>query len=499
MPPGNVTAKRSAAGRAGGGRSFEGVHVEAVLGVSMTPSTVGLVLVEGHDADGATVEHDAFDIRGHSSSGTDEICNQVVAAVQRTEKSAAEQGLQLSTIGVTWGSGVGAEAAVLLKKLTDAGFGDVVPVRLPQATDALARRVAGIVGFDTTGVCVLEPDVVQAMTVGAQDPIQTSVSRGIETVGGLTEWLSGIFDNAEPRPDALVVVGSAVDLDAVLPKLEQALSVPVFTPAEPGLPLARGAALASAQRGLRTFTDQGAASDGRRWPPAQLTPLAVLVGGVLAFAVSLCVAVGQQLLPGSEQTPHRPSRPEVSTWGDSASVHPAPAVVVPAPAPSTSQVPSALESVVQEESSAPVFDETVDEAPVVSDTGVDETVGAPTDATDAAGLPPDQMMPPEAFPAEPQPPSPDPALAESPPPDAPPGPEDPGLTPPPTEALPVQTQAAEVAPPPAEQVPPPPAEEVLPPPAEPSPPENPPPPEPADSAEPALPIPDPQAPPAATP
>lgn len=280
------------------------MNVDAVLGVSLTPSTVGLVLVEGSEADGATVDHEALDIRGLVPARTDDVCADVVKAVRRAERVAAERGLRLTTIGVTWSSGAATEATVLLKKFDDAGFVDVVPVRLPHATDALARRVAGIVGFGTTGVCVLEPDVVQAMTVSGDSPVQTTVSRGIETVAGLTTWLSEMFDVADPRPDALVVVGSAVDLDSVLPKLEQALAVPVFTPAEPGLPLARGAALASVRRGRRA-SDDTVALAGWRWPPRQLTPLAILVGGVLAFGVSLALAIGQQLLPGSEPTPHR--------------------------------------------------------------------------------------------------------------------------------------------------------------------------------------------------
>ena len=36
--------------------------MDIVLGVSMTPTTVRMVLVEGEKADGSTVDHDAFDI-----------------------------------------------------------------------------------------------------------------------------------------------------------------------------------------------------------------------------------------------------------------------------------------------------------------------------------------------------------------------------------------------------------------------------------------------------
>lgn len=459
--------------------------MDAVLGVSLTPSTVGLVLVEGSEADGATVDHNALDIRGLAPARTDDICADVVKAVRRAERVAAEHGLRLTTIGVTWSSGAATESAVLLKKFADAGFVDVVPVRLPHATDALARRVAGIVGFDTTGVCVLEPDVVQAMTVAGDSPVQTTVSRGIETVAGLTSWLSDIFDTADPRPDALVVVGSAVDLDSVLPKLERALAVSVFTPAEPGLPLARGAALASVRRGRLTAANR-TGPFGWRWPTRQLTPLAILVGGVLAFGVSLALAVGQQLLPGSEPTPHRSTRPVVSTSGDSGAVQPPAAV--PLPAAPAAEVPSVLEPVVEDAGPEHLVDQSV---PTPSEhTAVPSEQPAPTGSELApvtseqppalpeqvpGALPPEAgAQPPLADPAAPQPPSP---ISEVPPPPAPPPSPTPEVAPPPApnppqEAAPIQqtaaqAPAAEPAPPAPEVVPP--APEAVPPAPEPVP------------------------------
>ncbi|CRZ14207.1 hypothetical protein H7K19_05610 [Mycolicibacterium neworleansense] len=452
--------------------------MDAVLGVSLTPSTVGLVLVEGSEADGATVDHDAFDIRGLAPARTDDICADVVKAVGRAERVAAERGLRLTTIGVTWSSGAAAEAAVLLKKFEEAGFGQVVPLRLPQATDALARRVAGIVGFDTTAVCVLEPDVVQAMTVGGSDPVQTSVSRGIETVAGLTAWLSDIFEAADPRPDALVVVGSAVDLDSVLPKLEQALQVPVFTPAEPGLPLARGAALASARRGRRAAED-GVAPTGWRWPATQLTPLAILVGGVLAFGVSLALAIGQQLLPGSEPTPHRSTRPVVSTSGDSASVQQTSAV--PLPSAPAAEVPPVLEPVVQDAGPGHTGDQGVPAAPEPvpvpgeqlvppgpEQLGVPPELSAPVPEQIPGAPPPEAGLQPPGEPAVSAAPSP---TAETPPPPAPEVAPPPPAPPPPSaaqEAAPIQQTAAqapapEAVPPAPEPVAPAPVPEPVPP------------------------------------
>lgn len=433
---------------------------DAVLGVSMTPSTVGLALVEGREADGATVHHDTFDIRGRLTAQATEVCDQVVSAVRRSEEVAAQQGRRLTTISVTWSSGAGAEAAMLLEKLTEAGFADVVPVRLPQATDALARQVAGIVGFGTTGVCVLEPDVVQAMTVDGDSPVQTTVSRGIETVAGLVQWLSDLFDTSRPRPDALVVVGSAVDLDSVLPKLEQTLGVPVFTPTEPGLPLARGAALATARRARPVGDDTGAAH-GRRWPGRQLNPLAILVAGVLAFAVSLTLAIGQQLVPGPESTPHRTSRPVVTTSGEGAPLPAVPPTVTPVTAPSTPEPAPELEPVADTDEPEYLLDQPGTTTPVdpVTPSAQLESTGSALEpvAPESPATPPAAQPWQQQVPAEPDIPGPVPDAA---PPATP--------MPPVAEALP--PPAAEVLPPPPDPAAPPPeivtpAPEAVPPPA----------------------------------
>ena len=63
--------------------------VDIVLGVSMTPTTVRMVLVEGEKADGVTVDHDVFDITPGDGSATSNAAEQVVAAVLGTQESAA--------------------------------------------------------------------------------------------------------------------------------------------------------------------------------------------------------------------------------------------------------------------------------------------------------------------------------------------------------------------------------------------------------------------------
>ena len=76
--------------------------MEIVLGVSMTPKTVRMVLVEGEKADGVIVDHDVFDIAVTEDLATSNAAEQVIAAVLGTQESAATGGHDLKAVGVTW-------------------------------------------------------------------------------------------------------------------------------------------------------------------------------------------------------------------------------------------------------------------------------------------------------------------------------------------------------------------------------------------------------------
>jgi hypothetical protein len=242
---------------------------------------------------------------------------------------------------VTWSDDADAEASLLLKSLTDSGFGNVVPVRLPEATEALARGIAEVIGFHTTAVCVVEPETVIVLIVHTRDgSVQTAINHAIDSDKRLIRWLSAVFTRADWQPEALVVVGSAGDLDVIMPALEDALSVPVFAPAEAQLALARGAALASAQATEFGFGDhvdgRGAQERGRR-PIGQSGPMAMLVAGVLTFVVSVSAAIGLQLAPKKDSGPGEP-RPAANTSPQTpAAVRPPPP---PAPPPPV-RIPSA--------------------------------------------------------------------------------------------------------------------------------------------------------------
>ncbi|MDT7762009.1 MAG: hypothetical protein QOC63_1429, partial [Mycobacterium sp.] len=346
--------------------------MDAVLGLSVTPSAVGLVLVEGLDADGATVDRDAFEVRSRGHSTALQTSEKAAAAVLRSEAIAATHGHRLHSIGVTWSDDADAEASLLLKSLTDSGFANVMAVRLPDATAALARGIAEVIGFDTTAVCVLEPDTVIALIVHIRDgSVQTAVNHTIVTEEDLIRWLSAVFTRADWQPEALVMVGSGGD-DEMMPILEDALSVPVFAPAEAQLALARGAALVSAQSVDFAFihgadnvsgVDARRPAGHRRRQLAQTGPVALLVAGVLTFTVSLSVAVSLELAPKKDVAASEP-RPAAKTTPEAPAAVTQLRLPVAIPAPVVS--PPAPEAPPVEVAPPPVYSETpagIPEAP----------------------------------------------------------------------------------------------------------------------------------------
>jgi hypothetical protein len=319
--------------------------LDTVLGLSVTPSAVGLVLVEGQDADGPTMDRDGFEVRSRHRPSPLQTCEQAAAAVLRTEAIATSRGHRLHSIGVTWSDDADTEAALLLRSLTESGFDNVVPVRLPEATEALAWGIAEVIGHETTAVCVIEPETVIVLIVHTgEGAVQTAVNRAIDSEEHLVQWLSAVFTRADWQPEALVVVGSGGDLEALMPWLEDALSVPVFAPAEAELALARGAALASAHNADFAFSDDAPGtkerrSGDRRRPLAQTGPLALLVAGVLTFVVSLSVAISLQLTPKKDARTEE-ARPAANTSAEApAAATPPQPVAVPAPVAVTPLAP----------------------------------------------------------------------------------------------------------------------------------------------------------------
>ncbi|MBX7434528.1 hypothetical protein JDV09_20845 [Mycobacterium sp. Y57] len=371
--------------------------MDAVLGLSVTPSAVGLVLVDGCETDGATMNGEGFEVNRHGATGAAQTSERATAAVRRTEAIAADRGQRVHSIGVTWSDDADVEASLLVKSLNDAGFDNVVPVRLSEATDALARGIAEVTGYDTTAVCVIEPPRLIAMVVHADTgALQTAVNHTVVTEEDLVGWLSSVFAKTDWSPQALVLVGSAEDLDGLSPVLEDALSVPVFAPPEAGLALARGAALACAQP-----AEHGAwATDGRRQRSAlrrgarrvgQAWPAAMLAAGAVTFVASASAAVALHL--GPEQ-PMAQSRPTADSLVQTPVAVSRPAPQAPAPAPEAPALPEApaeeipaAEPVTLEEA-APIIDAVPAEVPAdvpLPEAPLPDSPGVPIEAAPPAG------------------------------------------------------------------------------------------------------------------
>jgi hypothetical protein len=225
---------------------LEGV-VDIVLGVSMTPTTVRMVLVEGEKADGVTVDHDVFDVNGGDGSATLSAADQVVAAVLGTQESAIAGGHQLKATGVTWTDH--SDASALRDALTAHGIDDVMLVSEGHAAAALAQAVGHAVGYDTTALLFIDRDAATLSVVKTDDGSVVKVlGRSLhssDAMAVLSEMAAAV-DAQDSAPQAMFVVGSGVDVSSVKAHLENLVSLPVSAPDEPELALARGAALAAA-------------------------------------------------------------------------------------------------------------------------------------------------------------------------------------------------------------------------------------------------------------
>ncbi|AFM15201.1 hypothetical protein Mycch_0379 [Mycolicibacterium chubuense NBB4] len=219
--------------------------MDIVLGVSMTPTTVRMVLVEGEKADGVTVDHDVFDVT--SVEGSANVADQVVAAVLGTKESAETGGHHLRSIGVTWSDH--AEAAALRDALSAQGIDDVMLVSEGHAAASLAQAVGRAVGYDTTALLFVNRDTATLSVVQTDDgsvvKVLSRTLHSADAMAVLTEMAEAVASQDSP-PQGLFVVGSGVDVSSVKAHLEHLVSLPVNAPDDAELALARGAALASA-------------------------------------------------------------------------------------------------------------------------------------------------------------------------------------------------------------------------------------------------------------
>ena len=312
--------------------------MDVVLGVSMAPETVRMVLVEGEAAGGVTVDHDGFDMAGDSTPVA--AANRVVAAILGTRDSAAQGGYQLKSSGVSWTDPV--KAAALRDALAARKVENVMLVSAVMSAAALAQAMGSATNWARTALLLVEPTSATLAVVDTSNGTVTDVHRhplsGSDDAA--LEELTAMVSSAESmraRPDGVFLVGSEVDIRSIKPTLEAATTLSVTTPEEPEMALARGASLAAANARLgapRTVAmpseslsptgaaelaysaeaqdDSGthrpasAASRPRRSRKSVLTIASVsmiFIGGVVALALALAFDI----------RPHADQHPDVGT------------------------------------------------------------------------------------------------------------------------------------------------------------------------------------------
>ena len=230
---------------------------DLVLGLSMAPSTVRMVLVEGKNGDGATVDQDGFPVAiatNTSSAATLTAANQVMAAILGTQEGAAQGGYRLAATGVTCTDPV--EAGALRDALAAHRVENIMLVSAFLAAAALAQSFGTTIGYAHTGLLFIEPECATLAVVDSTDGSVTDVRRAAlpdddtDAVAQLTA-LAADAVRLQPCPQGLFVVGSnGVDVGMIKAELDAASPLSVSAPTEPESALARGAALASAHAPL---------------------------------------------------------------------------------------------------------------------------------------------------------------------------------------------------------------------------------------------------------
>ncbi len=290
--------------------------------------SVGWVLVEGRDADGTILDHDDFEVRPATGLQAVYTSEQASAAVLDAQAAAAGHDQRMHVVGVTWSDEAAAESALLLETLNDAGFDNIVPVRLHDACDMLARAIAPMIGYDKTAVCVLDGEsTIVVMVDSCDDEAQTAIKQMSGGPGALEHWLTALFDRSSWQPGGIVIVGADDELEALSMRLKKTVPVPIIAQRGAELALARGAALASAQS--TEFTDETIAETVDSWrrdpkvarQNSYAGALTMLAAGAVTFVASLALAVGPHVVP------HRSVQPVVHRAA------PARVAVIPAPPP----------------------------------------------------------------------------------------------------------------------------------------------------------------------
>ncbi len=334
--------------------------MDIVLGVSMAPETVRMVLVEGAGAGGVTVDQADLQVPGVAAA------DQVIEAILGTRESAAESGYQVKSSGVTWTDQT--DAAALRNALAAHKIENVMLVSAFTAAAALAQAVGSATNCARTALLFVERTGATLAVVDTSDgsiadvhrkPLPSSDDAALAELAAMVASV----ESMDARPDGVFLVGSGVDIPLTKPALEAATSLSVTAPEEPEMALARGAAPASANEHFgapstvampyvqdpvrelaysaeATNESDAAPGDYREYPardgrrsrkaPAILGATAIFVVGALALTLALALGI----------RPHVDQRPDISRNVVAPATQAAPPPQAPAPAPPPPAAPA---------------------------------------------------------------------------------------------------------------------------------------------------------------
>lgn len=169
--------------------------METVLGLSMTPSSVGWVVLDESGPEAETLDHDVFDFAGGSADDGD--ISKHIAAVRGVLAIAAASGQEPKSIGLTWTDEAAVTANLVLNSLPDLGFDKVVPVRLAQtgtsneAQVMLARDAA--LAVNSNAVTVPVPVVLRQPAVVVPTGTQSWFGPPARAAAVLVAGLTALF------------------------------------------------------------------------------------------------------------------------------------------------------------------------------------------------------------------------------------------------------------------------------------------------------------------
>ena len=141
--------------------------MDIVLGVSMAPKSVRMLLVEGENADGVTIEDNQFDIAEEDAAETLSAADQVISAILGTREGATEAGHALTSTGVTWTDPV--DAAALHEALATRKIENVMLVSAFMAAAALSQAVGDATDYANTALLFVEPYTATLAVVDTSD------------------------------------------------------------------------------------------------------------------------------------------------------------------------------------------------------------------------------------------------------------------------------------------------------------------------------------------